>query len=321
MANDSTLFRTRQQLELEGWELRGNVFRRHNDAFLPLYEAKMVSHFTHRFGDFNLVEAGDRAHILPTPGHDLLIRSDYVPLPRYWVAAEEVRSRVPQWWRSAWFMGWRDVTDPRSSIRTVLSSVIPLTAVSGKFPLLLPRQQPSWFVFTTLSSFVLDYVARQKLGGVSLSMFIMRQLPLLSPSVAASQCTWSQSRETVADFVRPRMLELIYTSVDLEPFARDCGYTGPPFRWNDARRFFLRCELDAVFFLLYGLARDDVDYIMGTFPIVQRDDEKRHGEYRTKRVILEIYDAIAKAITSGKPYETLLDPPPSDPRTAHAERR
>jgi hypothetical protein len=34
---------------------------------------------------------------------------------------------------------------------------------------------------------------------------------------------------------------------------------------------------------------------MDTFPIVRRRDEKRHGEYRTKRRILEHYDSLAQA--------------------------
>ena len=51
---------------------------------------------------------------------------------------------------------------------------------------------------------------------------------------------------------------------------------------------------NAAYFLLDGIERDDVDYIMDTFPIVRRKDEKEHGEYRTKRVILEIYDEMKR---------------------------
>ncbi len=99
------------------------------------------------------------------------------------------------------------------------------------------------------------------------------------------------------------------------------GYEGPPFRWDPSRRFLLRCELDAAFFHLYGLSRDDTAYVMDTFHVVKDNDEKAHGEYRTRRVILEIYDAMAEAARSGKPYQTRLDPPPADPRVAHPPRR
>jgi len=86
----------------------------------------------------------------------------------------------------------------------------------------------------------------------------------------------------------------------------------PPGSLPQACRFLLRCELDAAFFHLYGIERDDVDYIMDTFPIVQKNDEKAHGEYRTKRVILEIYDEMAEAMKTDKPYQTRLDPPPGE---------
>ena len=66
----------------------------------------------------------------------------------------------------------------------------------------------------------------------------------------------------------PACLNLTYTSSDLQPFAEDLGYDGAPFRWDEDRRFLLQCEIDAALFHLYGLERDDVDYVMETFPIV-----------------------------------------------------
>ena len=65
----------------------------------------------------------------------------------------------------------------------------------------------------------------------------------------------------------------------------------------------------------------DTAYVMDTFPIVRKNDEKAHGEYRTKWVILEIYDAMAEAARSSTLYRTRLDPPPADPRGAHPDTR
>ena len=115
----------------------------------------------------------------------------------------------------------------------------------------------------------------------------------------------------------PRVLELTYTASDLAGFAFDLGYDRPPFRWKEDRRALIRAELDAEMFRLYGLERNDVDYILETFPIVRRKDEQRFGEYRTKRLIMERYDAMAAADATGVAYETPLDPPPGDPRAAH----
>lgn len=348
MSGDSGLFHDRDDLEKDGWTLDGNVFIRGNARMVPLYEAKMTYHFNHRFGDFALVKPGDRAHILPTPDYDLLSRPDYVPMPRYWVDSEEVESRIDRFWRGQWFIGWRDVTDPRSSVRTVVSCVIPRTAVSGKFPILISNENPTPFLYGTLTSYVFDYVARQKIGGVSLSMFVMRQLPFLPPAIALGPCSWTDSEHVLNDWLLARLLELTYTAWDLQPFAQDCGWSGPPFRWDEERRLLVRCELDAAFFHLYlpttpeatwkralvyeGAAhdetaedlarlkasfptpRDAVAYIMDTFPIVRRkDEEKYNGDYRTKRVILEIYDAMQESIRTGQPYQTRLNPPPGPP--------
>lgn len=58
---------------------------------------------------------------------------------------------------------------------------------------------------------------------------------------------------------------------------------------------------------------------MDTFLIVRRKDEAAHGEYRTKRLILERYDAIAAAAAAGTEYQNILNPPPADPSCAHPE--
>ncbi|MGA2264614.1 MAG: hypothetical protein ABSH28_24690, partial [Acidobacteriota bacterium] len=169
---------------------------------------------------------------------------------------------------------------------------------------------------------------------------VLEQLPVIPPTLYSESCSWSAGPPTLRDWLLPRVLELTYTACDLEPFALDCGWSGPPFRWHEERRFLLRCELDAAFFQLYLPAeangdwrlakgetaedlarlkasfptpRDAVAYIMNTFPIVKRKDEGKWGDYRTKRVILEIYKALAESSRTGHPYQTRLNPPPGPP--------
>lgn len=149
-----------------------------------------------------------------------------------------------------------------------------------------------------------------------MNFFYVEQLPVPRPELFEEPCPWSPG-ERLSDWIQPRVLELTYTAWDMEPLARDLGYQCPPFRWIPERRATIRAELDACFFHLYGIERDDVEYVLGTFPIVARHDEAAFGEFRTKRLVLEAYDAMAKAIASGDPYECPLDPPPGDPRATH----
>lgn len=321
MNTDSGLFRTRQELEAAGWTLRGNRFERDGAVMLPLVEAKMVHHFDHRFGTYEGQSAG-QANQGKLPELDADAHADpfRLTLPDYWVDATEVDQRCAGKWARGWFLGWRDICRSTDQ-RTVIASLIPRAGSGDTFLLAMPDHDPRRVaaLYANLCSFALDYAARQKVGGTHLKFHVLKQLPILAPETGAAQCVWSPEF-TVASWLLPRVLELTFTAWDLEPFARDVGHDGPPFRWDPARRFLLRAELDAAFFHLYGLSRDDTDYILDTFPIVRKNDEKTHGEYRTKRVILEIYDAMAEAIRTGVPYPTRLDPPPADPRVAHPPR-
>jgi hypothetical protein len=64
MTNDSHSFRTNEQLEADGWKLKGNVFLKEANEYLPLYEAKMLWHYNHRFGDYqDQVEDSTSSHL------------------------------------------------------------------------------------------------------------------------------------------------------------------------------------------------------------------------------------------------------------------
>lgn len=282
---------------------------------LPLYEAKMLHQFNHRWATYDGADTRDTT---------LAERrnASYAVTPRYWVESAEVEKRLKKrdrdgnviWeWEHGWLLGWRDICRSTDE-RTVIASVLPRVGVGHKFPLMLPANDSALAascLVANLTSFALDYAARQKVGGTSMTYFYLKQLPVLPPeqyslsSLVITPSTWGE-------WIAPRVLELAFTAWDMELFARDYGYDGAPFVWDEKRRFLLRCELDAAYFHLYGVARDDVDYIMETFPIVKRKDEAEHGEYRTKRVILEIYDAMQQAIETCVPYQTRLDPPPAN---------
>jgi len=316
MANDSGLFRSRAQLEAAGAKLVGNHFKQEEVEYVPLIEAKMVHHFDHRFGTYGTNDNQEKTSELGDSEHAQCSRTG---LPYYWVEAKELLKRIAGVWDHQWLLGWRDITGTLNQ-RTLVASLIPLAATGDTFLLAMPQSGSSAIdLYCSLTSFVVDYAARQKVGGTHLKYHVFKQLPILPTETFAQLARWAAT--SMSAWIRPRVLELTYTAWDIEPFAQDAGYDGPPFKWDPARRFLLRCELDAAFFHLYGISYDDAAYILDTFPIVKKNDEKANGEYRTKRVILEIYDAMAAASKSGKPYQTLLSPPPADPSVAHPDTR
>ena len=293
MTSDSNLFRGRDDLTAAGFHLEGNCFRKGHETYLPLYEAKMIHQYDHRFGTYEgQTQAQANMGSLPQINEIQHANPALFTLPKYWVAEPKVAESLERCWERGWLMGWRNITNAVVQ-RTVIACILPRVAVGHSVPLMLPVASAAAMacLLAALSSFALDYCARQKLGGVNLTYGYLKQFPILPPTNYDAPCPWA-SGQTLKDWILPRVLELVFTALDLEPFARDCGYSGPPFRWDEERRFRLRCELDAAFFHLYGIGHEDMEYIMETFPIVKRHDEKQWGEYRTKRVVGEVYDAL-----------------------------
>lgn len=349
MADDSDIFRTREELEQNHWELRGNVFVRDCETMLPLYEAKMMHHFDHRFGTYEQQTAAQanqgKLPELSDSDHDDPYRTS---LPKYWVESHEVEAFFDGKWDRAWVLGWREITSAVTA-RTVIVCAVPRTAIGNKIPLILPRRSDATTCVclqANLTAFVLDYAARQKVGGTSLSYFFLQQFPVLSLDTYENRVDWLGRGAQLKQWIARRMLELIYTAHDVEGIARDAGYDGPPFRWLEDRRLLLRSELDALFLHFYlgstndwqqnaspellgkfRSLRDGAGYIIDTFPLVKRKDESKYGSYRTKETILSIYDEMAEAIAAneaavaagGQPtaaYQTRLDPPPGPPAGA-----
>ncbi len=264
----------------------------HSDALTPMYEAKMIHQFDHRFGTYQ-GQTSAQANQGKLPELDANQHADphFRVLPKYWIHPEEVTNRIRGLWNRPWLLGWRDITSA-VTVRTVIACILPVVGTDFTIRvgfLNFPVRSAPLLLLANFNSFVFDYCARQMLSGSHLSDYIMKQLPVLPPSAYEGTCPWSPM-EDVATWITSRALELTYTSWDLKPFAEDMGYKGAPFSWNEDRRLLLRSELDAALFHLYGIRRDDADYIMETYWIVKQKDQARHGEYRTKRLCLEAYD-------------------------------
>ncbi|HCE6499279.1 TPA: N-6 DNA methylase [Pseudomonas aeruginosa] len=297
MANDSYLFKTKSDLLGQGFSRCGNIFVGGEGRYLPLYEAKMVTIYNHRHGDFDDALDGKRAHILPTVPESRLRSTEYLACPYYWVSEKDVESNLnDKGWSSDWLIGWREITDARASARTVVAAVVPRRASNNTFVHILPGVcgEKLAALLANMCSIVFDYIARQKVGGLHLNFYMMRQLPVLPPA------TYSR---VDLDFILPRVLELTYTACDLEGWARELGYIGSPFVFDAERRAVIRAELDAYYARLYGLSEKDLKFILDpesvapgypseTFSVLQRNEIREFGEYRTKKLVLEAWDKL-----------------------------
>ncbi|OBI02834.1 restriction endonuclease, partial [Mycolicibacter heraklionensis] len=308
MANDSGLFR--QPNDLADATFNGWSYERRGTEYVPLYEAKMLSHFDHRFSSYRgATQAQLNKGTLPRLTDEQHDDPNLESLARYWVKRSEVDAVLGERWDRKWLLGWRDITRASDS-RTFVPSVFPVSAVNNKFPLALPADPiHTPLIHAMWSSMAFDYVARQKLSGSGMTYFIVKQLACPAPATFARPAPW-HSNTTLTDWLISYVLELSYTSWRLQPYAVDLGDEGPPFRWDSERRALLRADLDAAFLHIYGLRRDEAEHVLDSFFVVRKDEERDFGEYRTRRLVLQAYDRMAAAIANGgEGWKPLADPP------------
>jgi hypothetical protein len=267
-------------------------------GLVPLYEAKLFHQYNHRWATYDGGEARDSTPLeLADPGWQVR--------PRYWVERKEIETRLNQRWEREWEIASRMMARATDE-RTWIVGICPNGGVGNSAAVWTLNQstEPSRVAafVANVNCLVEDYVVRQKVGGANLNFFIVEQFPVLPPMGYG---------EADLNFIVPRVLELTYTARDLQPFARDLGYNGPPFPWDEERRALLRAELDAYYAALYGLTRDELRYILDpadgvpsgpgpnfpdeTFRVLKEREIKQYGKYRTQRLVLEAWDRLGLA--------------------------
>jgi hypothetical protein len=265
----------------------------------------MLWHFDHRFSTYHMAtQAQLNMQTLPRFSDSEHDDPRGEPLARYWVSKSDVTESLAEKWDRRWLLGWRDITGVEK-VRTFVPSVFPATAVGDPFLLAFPAD-PSHgpLLHAVWSSMVFDYIARQKISGTHMTYSVVEQLACPIPAVFEEPIPW-QPDHTLAEWVMPYVLELSYTSWRLQPYAQEMHDSGPPFRWEFERRALLRADIDAAFLHIYGLRRSEAEHVLDSFPVVRKYDERDHGEYRTRRLVLNAYDRMNEAASGAANWTPL----------------
>jgi len=294
MSNDSDYFFTASRLTEEGCLREGTKWIKGTERYVPLYEAKMISFFDHRFAGYG-ARGDDRGfRVLPETELDQHRDPAFEVEPFYWVSSSDLEVRLSGRTNKSWLFGFKDVTAATNE-RTAIFAVLPWVAAGHTMPMMFSDQATSSFcgLYGNLNSLVCDYVARSSVAGLHLTYGYLKQFPIFPPDFYT---------EPRLAFITPKVLELTYTSHSLAPFARDLGHDGPPFAWDEDRRALLRADLDAFYARAYGLTRDELRYILDpadvkgpdypseTFRVLKEKEIRHHGEYRTRRLVLAAWD-------------------------------
>ncbi len=293
MTNDSGKFRTEQELIASGaYRVTDGGWEKGSAKWLPLYEGKMVQAFDHRAASVVVNSANLNRPAQPETTNGAQ-HSDpaWIPRPQFLVSVADIPAPA----LLAWVLGYKMITAPTNA-RTFIACILPECGAGNSLGLMLPSETDVSLKITgslllgNLNSLIFDFVFRQKIQGQNINWYMAEQLPVIPPEAYSRRF----GPRTAEDIIRDDVLHLTYTAHDMKAFARDQGYDGPPFIWDDEDRLHRRARLDAVFFHLYGLDRDDAGYVLSTFPIVKREEEQRYqGRFRSRDLILGYMAALA----------------------------
>ncbi len=292
--NDAELFRTPDQLKADGLKRSGAVWKKGRQSSLPLYEAKMVQAYDDRAASV-VVDAKNWMRQGQTESTSLVEHQnpEFLAEPRFWVDDKAVE-RVLQEREAAGYLCYKDVTSPTNQ-RTMIAAFIPRVAVVNSAPLILTGEKIAarlgCCLLANLNSVAYDFVARQKVGGLHLNFFIVEQLPTFPPEAYAERCPWNR-RETLETWISERVLKLTCTADDMRPLAKAAGFDPPVHKWRDDERADIMAELDAAYFILYRIEREDAEYILSTFAGAGKSQEGLFGGLTPAQRILQSYDRL-----------------------------
>ena len=329
MSNDSSLFRSYEDMIGAGANLADGIFELNGERYVPLYEGKMIWHYNHHFGTWPT--DGARPSSIPEVGTAELKDAHSFIMPWFWVKQSDVDERLIKtnsndeivWhWTHNWLFGYRCIARSVDQ-RTLVCSLVPdAYGVGHSITMLYPHSGavPVTLLQSMMTSIVFDYAVRQKVGGINMSVFFVKQFPVLRPESFS---------ENDKNFIIERAFELNFFNYDLQGWAdeiweeaddelkdaiinrfEECNgatvsdkatWKPEPCIYNPERRAIAQAELDAIYAHLYGLNTEDLKYILDpedvcgdgcineTFRVLKDREIRVLGEYRTKRLVLEAW--------------------------------
>lgn len=290
--NDAELFHTAEQLKELKYKQDGPIWKKGKSVFVPLYEAKMIQMYDHRaasvvIDESNWMRQGQTSDTTLVQHQN----PEYFAESRWWADREKVEESFDDCKQQAAFLTFKDVTSSTNQ-RTMIASFVPFAGMLNSAPLILADKTISCrrqsCLLANLNSYVYDFVARQKVGGVHLNFFIIEQLPVFTPDFYGDKCPWSK-KQTLEKWISERVLKLTCTSDDMRPLADAAGFAEGVHKWKEDDRAQLMAELDAAYFILYGMKRDDVIYILSTFQGLVKEGQNLFDN-ETAKLILSCYD-------------------------------
>jgi hypothetical protein len=304
MASDSDLFEdnTLEELQRQGFDLgMDGIFRDVSETYLPVWEAKFIHQFDHRFGTFEDIPPEKRfqrragtKRVTEEEKED----PDYEIIPRYWLEESIFNDKKSDLgWSRDWIFAFRDIVRVTSDARIAKGTICPMHPFVHTAPVLTfnsnePAKRALQFtcIFT---SFSFEFAMRQSVGGAHLTLYILKQLPMPKPGELDDTQVSIDGREASASHYLTKFgKQLTWSSHSLDGLGDDLNDAKGPYEWDEDQRQQTRATVDALVAKLYGLSKDDFRYILDDYDTLKSQEMDREGKFISKEKRLGAYDRV-----------------------------
>ncbi len=262
---------------------------REDPTGVPLYEGRMVAQYDYRAKGYRSGR-GRKAE-----WEDLPFSCSTKSIQPQW---RVMRDMVPNKCRKnlgLFRIGYCRIASPTNE-RSLVSCLLPPMTLAGDSVFVITFDDVAGWPYlvwlAVANSFVMDFLARKKVS-LNMTYTLMDSMPFPR---------FTQDDDAV-QYLVPRVLRLVCAGPEMVPFCNDMAAGGwvakhksksaVPGSTNKEERREIQAEIDAyVARNVYGMTRDELAYVLDMFPIVEKRDTKEFGEYLTKRIVLEAFDAL-----------------------------
>jgi hypothetical protein len=252
MTDDSHLFTTSEALEAQGYHVDTyGRFRRGEELMLPLYQGVMIWQLDSAARFWGQTASGSKAWML-NEGRKVL-------RGRVCLRVDDVAEHHPKALRTR--IGIRDVQNATNQ-RTMIGAVIPGYPCPHSMPTMSRGDIGSDLVLLgALTSFPFDWLLRIRMSQNHVSWFYLANLPLPkeleSPTIAHYALRLCARLALATEWFSPEWLLLRAKWSELAAVPWQSAWAATPHE-----RLRLRCQLDALVALCYGLTAEDLGWIL-----------------------------------------------------------
>ena len=262
----------------EGWSVAPDgSLERGAERALPVFEGKMVNRYDHRArtyrGYVGENKYGRRPEI-PRLTEQQHRDPDFEPDPRYWVPTSVGKEHLDRLLRDGAVVAVRDVGRAVTEPRLVKATLLRRVPATDKLPFLVAPLNQALGLVAILNSSVFDFQARLIQGGSGLKSWILGQCAVPPQSA-----------------LDPAIGELVVElSVNSIALANEYGLPLQP--WDEDDRHAVEAEIDARVAWSFGVNIDEYVQLWDHFSVLEAQETRRLGEFRSKRMAIEAYEML-----------------------------